>query len=126
RWNRAGVELTGYSNAEMLGKNDFDIFPREEAAFFAARDREAIARGELVDTPEEMLQTRHNGARIMHTRKIPILDEQGRPLYLLGICEDITGRKQAEVELKTAKEAAESANRAKSEFLANMSHEIRT
>ncbi|HXX22040.1 MAG TPA: response regulator [Terriglobia bacterium] len=35
-------------------------------------------------------------------------------------------RKKAEVELKSAKEAAETANRAKSEFLAMMSHEIRT
>ncbi len=56
----------------------------------------------------------------------PIRDDAGRVTGVMQLIIPITERKRAEVELRRAKEAADSANRAKSEFLANMSHEVRT
>ena len=53
-------------------------------------------------------------------------DANGKPQYILGTALDITERKEAEIALQRAKEAAESASQAKSAFLATMSHEIRT
>ncbi|GEM_PF-635562 len=96
RFNRAGEELLGHPRESMLGKNDYDLFPAEEADGFTARDRQALTGRKVVDIPEERVQTRKKGERLLHTKKIPLLNEQGEPAYLLGISEDITDRKKAE------------------------------
>jgi two-component system sensor histidine kinase/response regulator len=64
--------------------------------------------------------------RWFKTRGTPIRDSAGHIFKWFGTCTDITDGKLAAEELRLAKEAAESANRAKDEFLANVSHEIRT
>jgi PAS domain S-box-containing protein len=101
-WNKAGETLIGYSNQEMIGKNDFDFFPHADASLFTKRDREVLDLRRRLDVPEESLQTRHQGVRIVHVTKVPILNAAGEATFLLGIAEDITERKHAEEELKEA------------------------
>jgi PAS domain S-box-containing protein/putative nucleotidyltransferase with HDIG domain len=100
RFNRAGEALLGHSRDELLGKNDHDFFPKEQADFFIKKDREVLQGMGLVEIPEESIQTRNKGKRILRTKKVPILDAKGEAEYLLGISEDITDRKRAEGALR--------------------------
>ena len=104
RFNRAGEELLGHSRDDLLGKNDYDFFPKEQADFFTQKDREVLRRKVIVDIQEEPLQTRDRGERILHTKKVPILNANGEPEYLMGISEDITDRKRAEAEKRRLEE----------------------
>lgn len=125
-FNRAGESLFGVPRNALIGKNDFDLVPPEQAEFFVQMDREALQKTEPVDIWEEPLDSKTKGRRILHTRKVAIRDENGAAKYLLGISEDITERKKIERNLAKSLETAEQASRGKSDFLAHMSHELRS
>ncbi|HVN78060.1 MAG TPA: response regulator, partial [Terriglobia bacterium] len=111
---------------EIVGKDDFALAWWEQAPLYRADDKKVMEEGIPKLAFEEPYATSGAGSRWARTNKVPLFDQSGKVLGVLGTLEDITDRREAEEEVRRAKEAAEAANRAKSEFLANMSHEIRT
>ncbi len=91
--NRAGEQFLGVSRQAIIGKTDHDVFPKEEADQFVARDREVLKSREVAVIDEEPVHTPHNGLRFLRTRMIVICDEKQQPEYLLGISEDVTDQK---------------------------------
>ncbi len=125
--NRALYELYGcHSEAEVIGKTDFDFSSPENSERYYRDDMEVIRTGKMLTGRDELAISAEGETHWLLTTKVPLRALDGRVVGLVGIARDITQRKLAEQELTHAKEAAEVANRAKSEFLANMSHEIRT
>jgi PAS domain S-box-containing protein len=104
-FNRAGEELLGYDRKALLGKNNLDLFPAEQAAYFMAKDREVLdGEADMLDIPEEPILTAKKGQRLLHTQKVCIRGADGTTKYLLGISEDITERRQAENALEESEE----------------------
>ncbi len=123
--NAAFCRFVGRSREQIIGRTDYDLFPREEADGFRDADHIMMAQGQPRSN-EEQITYPDGGKFFVETLKAPIRSEAGECFGVIGVSRDITGRKEREQELHLAKIAADKANAAKSAFLAIMSHEIRT
>jgi PAS domain S-box-containing protein len=125
--NQNYLNDAGQASLESLvGKTDYDLWKKEEADFFVQVDRQVMESGAPMLDIEEPIRRADGSERTLLTSKVPLRDEKGHIIGMLGIYADITERKRIEVDLQKAKDAAEAAVRAKSEFLTVMSHELRT
>jgi two-component system sensor histidine kinase/response regulator len=117
--------VTGYSFAEAKGRNPRILKSGETPAEAYQQLWRTLVAGDT--WRGEFHNRRKNGELYWEEATISsVRDSTGCATHYLAVKEDITARKRAEQELRSAKIAAEAAARAKSEFLANMSHEIRT
>lgn len=111
RFNKAGEQLLGYPRSDLLGRNDYDFFPKTEADFFTSKDRAVLSGKTIVDIPEEPIHTKNRGERLLRTKKIPVYDSEGKAQYLVGISEDITDIKILNEEKERTQVALKSAER---------------
>lgn len=97
--NRRFEELYGASEADIVGKSDFDFVSAELADFFRSHDRAAIEAGKPL-LNEEWLTFASNGYRgLFETIKTPMYDTSKQLVGVLGIAREITQQKQTETKL---------------------------
>ena len=93
----------GASEAEIIGKTDYDFVDRKLADFFRENDRIAMLAGK--PTMNEEWITLANGRHVMlETIKTPMFDRDGQLIGVLGIGHDITRRKLNEQALREKEE----------------------
>lgn len=99
--NLADVHNMGlHSEAEVLGKDDFELYPKEVAEAFFADDQSVLQSGQPVLDREEYLFDENGEKRWLLTSKLPLLDERGQVAGLIGIGRDVTDWKRAEDALR--------------------------
>ncbi|MGD9929271.1 MAG: PAS domain-containing protein [Mangrovibacterium sp.] len=127
RVNKSHYMSYGLENShDIIGKTDFDIYPKEIAEDLYEREKAILKKGIPQINHIEKKQKPDGSTMWYSVTKVPIRNQRDEIIGLVGISRDVTLQELARQEYKLAKEKAEEANRAKSLFLANMSHEIRT
>jgi PAS domain S-box-containing protein len=130
--NQAHARGLGLKPEQLVGKTDFDLFPKKRAERMAKDDLWVMRTGKpIIDKIERA--TRPDGIdNYVSTTKIPRFDSRGRVTGIMGITRDITHRMQFEhlkekrILIEKKLEALEELNKIKSEFVSAVSHELRT
>lgn len=136
-WKNKKLEFMGANNnylkdadindeSEIIGKKQSDLPWSHYADVIEKEDLEIIQTKKIINDKEMFVENFNGKDAYLKVNKVPLLNNEGEVLGVLGTFEDITKEVQYQNELKRKTKEAEVANEAKSSFIANMSHEIRT
>ena len=113
----------GINPKEIVGKDDFDFFPRELAEKYRSDDQNIISEG--IQKEFEEKYSISNQERWTHVNKVPYRDANDHIVGVLGIFEDITDRKLAEEEIKLKNELLQTINAEKDKFFSILAHDLK-
>ncbi|MEL6555775.1 MAG: PAS domain-containing protein [Cyanobacteria bacterium J06621_11] len=109
------AEFFGRPADEVLGKTDFELLPPEVAKEIWDKDREVINTG-VHQTFEEDIQQGDRTSTYFTTKR-PLYDETGQIAGLIGLAQDITERKQAELALALSEQRFRDVTEAAGEYI---------
>lgn len=142
--NKAIAAGLNVNPGDMLGKNDFDFFPKELAEKYFADDTYIVQTGTPIADKIELTPHPDGYTTYVSTTKIPRFDKNGNIIGTVGITRNVTERMIAEEELRRYKDNLENLVKErtkaleenhekllrmyniKSEFASLVSHELRT
>ena len=103
RSNRSHAQLLGFDDPqEVVGKTDFDFFPPEEAQRFFDEEQAMLQAAQPVVARLGQTSGRDGEVRWVSETKIPLKDETGKVIGLVGLSRNVTELKRAEEALKKA------------------------
>ncbi len=86
----------GCEPEDVVGRTDFDFHPKELAVQFRRDEQKIIDSEEPMIDREEFVITPSGNKKWVSTSKLPLRDDSGRVIGIVGIARDITDRKRAE------------------------------
>ncbi len=123
--NESFTDFFGLFEADIIGSTPKDIFEEKTALQFEESEAKLLENIGSLDYEAQLVNANGEQRDVM-VYEATFFSTKGDPNGVVGLLLDVTERKQMEVELRKAKEAADEVSKAKGDFLANMSHEIRT
>lgn len=124
RVNDSFIRTYCWSRDELVGMDFVKLLTEDEREFAIRNHQELLHTGARSSGETKLIRCDGSVANILYTTATLELSHKRR--FQVTTVMDITLRKQMELSLREAKDAADAANRSKSSFLANMSHELRT
>ncbi len=97
--NRAGEQFFGIPREQMIGKTAQQVFPARHAELVDRHDLQLLEQRKLFFFDAHPVETPGNGVRVMTLTRLPILDADGEPQYLVNVIQDVTERKRAEARI---------------------------
>ena len=100
--NPAACKLFGKEAGEIMGHTDLELFPRESAEKLKMGDQDALKKKDPISYQIEL---ELNDRKVFLSMvKFPIMDREGKPNAICCIAEDVTARREAEIQLNTTRE----------------------